>query len=225
VKIAPSVLAYDPANLRGAVEIATKGGADLIHLDVIDGHFAPNITFGPATIKALRHSTRIPFDTHLMISRPRQYIHEFLDAGSNRIILHLEEMDEAVFDTLFAIINSYDKDVGVALKPGTELPKWMEKRLARIATVLILTVNPGFSGQRMDKMQFPKIERISKLVDEQGLNVDIEVDGGITAANVAEVARLGGNCIVAGAGIYSQPDPVKAIADLREAAKAARSGS
>jgi ribulose-phosphate 3-epimerase len=225
VKIAPSILAYDLGNLRGAVDIATKGGADMVHLDVIDGHFAPNISFGAGTVKALRESSRLKFDVHLMISQPRRYVYDFLDADSDVLIFQAEVLDQPVFDILFAIVNSYGKRMGLALKPETDLPKWAEDRLGRLNTVQILTVNPGFSGQRMDTKQFQKIERISKLVDQKGLDVDIEIDGGIDAGNIQEVAKRGGNAFVAGASVYRQPDPVQAIANLRELAKAARGGS
>jgi ribulose-phosphate 3-epimerase len=224
VKIAPSVLAYDLTNLRGAVDIAAKGGADLLHLDVIDGHFAPNITFGPDTVRALREKTRMKFDVHLMISEPRRYVHEFLEAGADIVIFHVETIDMAVFDSLFAIARSYKKEVGLALKPETDLPRWVEGRLDRLRTILVLTVQPGFSGQRMDVSQFPKIERINKLVTERGLDIDIEIDGGVELGNIHEVARRGGNSFVAGAGVYRQPDPASAISKLREDAKAARSG-
>jgi ribulose-phosphate 3-epimerase len=222
VKIAPSILAYDLSNLRAAVDIAEKGGADMAHLDVIDGHFAPNITFGAGTVKALRIGSKIKFDTHLMISQPRRFVHEFLEAGSDVVIFHVEVIDEASFDVLFAIVNAYGSKIGLALKPETELPKWAASRLGRIKTILVLTVNPGFSGQKMDKRQFAKIERINKLVTDSGADVDIEIDGGVEEDNIAEVAKLGGNSFVAGAGVYRRPDPALAIATLRQKAKAAR---
>ena len=223
-KIAPSILAYDLGNLRGAVEIANKGGADLIHLDVIDGHFAPNITFGAGTIRALRRSSRLKFEAHLMIDNPRPYVHDYAEAGADTLVFQTEVLDPASFDALFAVARSYDKQVGLALKPETDLPKWVEERLGRLTTILILTVNPGFSGQKMDVNQFPKIERISKIVQERGYETDVEVDGGVDAQNIDEVAKRGGNCFVAGAGVYAQPDPVQAIADLRANADAARGG-
>jgi len=222
VKIAPSVLAYDLANLRGAVDIAEKGGAELAHLDVIDGHFAPNITFGPGMVKALRRGSHLKFDTHLMVSEPGRYVRDFLDAGSDILVFHAEVIDQAAFDALFEVVRSYKKEVGLALKPGTDLPKWAEDRLDRLRTILILTVNPGFSGQKMDVNQFPKIERINRLVSERGLDLDIEIDGGVELGNIQEVARRGGNSFVAGAGVYGQPDPVNAIGRLRDAAKVAR---
>ena len=223
-KIAPSVLAYDLGNLRGAVEIANKGGADLIHLDVIDGHFAPNITFGAGTIRALRRASRLKFEAHLMIDNPRPYVHDYAEAGADTLVFQAEVLDPASFDALFAVVRSYDKHVGVALKPETDLPKWVEDRLGRLATILILTVNPGFSGQKMDVNQFGKIERIGKIVRERGYETDVEIDGGIDAQNIHEVAKRGGNSFVAGAGVYGQPDPVQAISLLRAKADAARSG-
>ena len=222
VKIAPSILAYDLGNLRGAVDIAAKGGADLIHIDVIDGHFAPNITFGAGTVRALRKSTRMKFETHLMIDQPRRFVDDFIAAGSDSLVFQAEVLDAASFDALFAIVRASGRQIGLALKPETDLPKWAEERLGRMVTLLILTVNPGFSGQKMDVTQFPKIERLSKLVADRGFETDVEVDGGIDATNIHEVARRGGNSFVAGAGVYGQPDPVQAIAKLRENAIAAR---
>ncbi len=222
VKVAPSILAGDLGNLRGAVEIATRGGADLIHVDVIDGHFAPNISFGAGTIKALRGKGSIPFDVHLMIEQPRWRIHDFLEVGSDRVVVQVETIDEPGFDALFAVVRSYGKGVGLALKPETDLPKWAEQRLGRLATLLILTVNPGFSGQKMDAKQFPKIERIAKLIAEKGYQLDLEIDGGIDETNVQEIARRGGDTFVAGAGVYRQPDPIQAIANIRDNATKAK---
>jgi ribulose-phosphate 3-epimerase len=225
VKIAPSVLAYDLSDLRGAVEIADRGGADIVHLDVIDGHFAPNITFGAGTIKALRKTSKLVFEAHLMISEPARYLGAFLDAGSDIVVVHAETIDGAAFDALYDLAHSKGKQIGLALKPGTELPGWAEERLDKMKTIIVLTVNPGFSGQKMDVGQFPKIQRIDGLITKRGLDVDIEVDGGIDSGNVGEVARIGGNSFVAGAGVYNQPDPALAIAKLRQNAMAVRSGA
>lgn len=225
VKIAPSVLAYDLSDLRGAVGIADRGGADLVHLDVIDGHFAPNITFGAGTIRALRKNSKLVFEAHLMISEPARYLRDFLDAGSDIVVVHAETVDGPAFDALYAMVHSFGKQIGLALKPGTELPGWAEERLDRLKTIIVLTVNPGFSGQKMDVSQFPKIERLDRLISGKGLDVDIEVDGGIDSSNVSEVAKAGGNSFVAGAGVYNQPDPVLAISKIRQNAMAARSGA
>jgi ribulose-phosphate 3-epimerase len=227
IKIAPSILAYDLGDLREGLEIASRGGADQIHLDVIDGRFAPNITFGPGTIKALRPRSKMKFDTHLMISEPRLYVDRFIEAGSDLLTFQAEALDAAAFDTLHALVHSKEKEMGLALKPETQLPAWAEERLGKLSTLLLLTVNPGFSGQKMDVSVFPKIKMLSRLVAEKGLEIDIEVDGGIDEENVHEVVAQGGNVLVAGAGVYGRPDPVRAIGGLREraAAAAVRGGS
>jgi ribulose-phosphate 3-epimerase len=222
IKIAPSILAYDLSDLKEGLSIASKGGADQIHLDVIDGHFAPNITFGPGTVKALRARSGMKFDTHLMISDPHLYVDRFLDAGSDLLTFQAEALDPASFDSLHSKISSRGKEMGLALKPGTQLPAWAEERLRLLSALLLLTVNPGFSGQPMEVSVFPKIEKLSAMISEKGLDVDVEVDGGIDAGNVGEVARLGGNVFVAGAGVYGKPDPVGAIAELRRVASSAR---
>ena len=227
IKIAPSILAYDLGNLSEGLEIASRGGADQIHLDVIDGRFAPNITFGPGTVRALRPRSKMKFDTHLMISEPRLYVDRFIEAGSDLLTFQAEAIDGAAFDVLHAAVHSRGKEMGLALRPETQLPGWAEERLDRLSTLLLLTVNPGFSGQKMDVSVFPKIEKLSGLVAEQGLDIDIEVDGGIDEENVHEVVARGGNVFVAGAGVYGRPDPVKAIGGLRDravAAAAARGG-
>ncbi|MGA2664975.1 MAG: ribulose-phosphate 3-epimerase [Nitrososphaerales archaeon] len=226
IKIAPSILAYDLSDLAAGLEIASRGGADQIHLDVIDGRFAPNITFGPGTVKALRSRSRMKFDTHLMISEPRLYVERFIDAGSDLLTFQAEVLDAASFDALASIVRSRGKEMGLALRPETALPGWAEDRLGALSAILLLTVNPGFSGQAMDRSVLPKIERVRRLADERGLALDIEVDGGIDAGNVQEVAGRGGNVFVAGAGVYGRPDPAGAIGELRaRAAVATRGGA
>ncbi|MGA2199956.1 MAG: ribulose-phosphate 3-epimerase, partial [Nitrososphaerales archaeon] len=175
IKIAPSILAYDLGNLREGLDIASRGGADQIHLDIIDGRFAPNITFGPGTVKALRPRTKMKFDTHLMIADPRMYVERFIEAGSDLLTFQAEVLDPVVFDTLHAVIRSRGKEMGLALKPETQLPVWAEERLHKLSALLLLTVNPGFSGQTMDVTVFPKLEKLSRLVAEKGLDLDVEV--------------------------------------------------
>jgi ribulose-phosphate 3-epimerase len=225
VKIAPSILAYDLGDLKEGLDIASRGGADQIHLDVIDGRFAPNITFGPGTVKALRPRSKMKFDTHLMIAEPRLYVDRFIEAGSDLLTFQAEVLDPEAFDELHSRIRSKGKEMGLALKPETQLPPWAEARLGRLSALLLLTVNPGFSGQTMDVSVLPKVEKLSRLVAERGLDLDVEVDGGIDEANVDEVAKRGGNVFVAGAGVYGRPDPVGAIAELRARALAVRGGS
>ncbi len=225
VKIAPSILAYDLANLGEGLDIASRGGADQIHLDVIDGRFAPNITFGPGTVKALRPRSKMKFDTHLMIAEPRLYVDRFIEAGSDLLTFQAEVLNPETFDILHSKIRSEGREMGLALKPETQLPAWAQERLDRLSALLLLTVNPGFSGQAMDVSVLPKVERLSALVAEKGLDLDIEVDGGIDEGNVDEVARRGGNVLVAGAGVYGRPDPVRAIGELRAKALAVRGGN
>ena len=225
IRIAPSILAWDLGDLERAVEISVQGRADQVHLDVIDGHFAPNITFGPGTVKALRRRCDLKFDTHLMIDRPDLYVDKFLDAGSDLLTFHAEVLDGKSFDGLHRKIASKGKEVGLALKPRTELPHWASDRLDKISTLVVMTVNPGFSGQSMDMSVMPKLAQVNELLKDKGLSTDIEVDGGVEPENVHEVVARGGNVLVAGAGVYAKKDPVGAISTLRRMAEEARKGS
>jgi ribulose-phosphate 3-epimerase len=225
ILVAPSILAWNLGMLGEAVQIASKGKADMIHLDVIDGHFAPNITFGAGTVKALRKVSPLTFDTHLMISEPLRYVDRFIEAGSDILTFHVEVLTPETFDALYAKVQGRGRRMGIALKPESELPRWAEERLSDLSTVIVMTVNPGFSGQTMDMSVMPKLERISRLVEEKGYGTNIEIDGGVEPENVGEVVRRGGNLLVAGAGVYGKRDPVAAIGELRARAVAARGGA
>ena len=218
IKIAPSILAWDLGDLEGAIQISVKGGADQVHLDIIDGHFAPNITFGPGTVKALRGRCELKFDTHLMIDSPQVYVDKFLEAGSDLLTFHAEVLTGTKFDDLYRAVHANGGEMGLAIKPETEFPGWAEDRLDKISTIVVMTVNPGFSGQTMDKSVMPKLQKISALVGNRGLPTDIEVDGGVEPENVQEVVKSGGNVLVAGAGVFGKKDPVNAISVLRERA-------
>ena len=222
IRIAPSILAWDLGDLEGAVRISVAGGADQVHLDVIDGHFAPNITFGPGTVRALRPLCDLKFDTHLMIENPRLYAAKFLDAGSDLLTFHAEVLNGESFDELCSIVKGRGKEVGLALKPQTPMPPWAAERLDKVSTLVVMTVNPGFSGQTMDMSVMPKLSEVSSLVRSKGLRTDIEVDGGVEPDNVQDVVRRGGNVLVAGVGIFAKKDPVKAISALRERAEKAK---
>jgi len=218
IKIAPSILAWDLGDLEGAIQISVKGGADQVHLDVIDGHFAPNITFGPGTVKALRSRCDLKFDTHMMIDSPHLYVDKFLEAGSDLLTFHAEVLNGSRFDDLYRAIHAKGKELGLAIKPKTQLPRWASDRLDRISTLVVMTVNPGFSGQSMDMSVMPKLQEVSALVKDRGFMTDIEVDGGVEPENVHNVVKSGGNVLVAGAGVYGKKDPIRAISVLRERA-------
>jgi ribulose-phosphate 3-epimerase len=220
VRIAPSILAGDMGNLRHAVEQAVEGGADLIHLDVIDGHFAPNITFGPGTIKSLRNVSSLPFDAHLMINDPLTYAERFLDAGCDTLTVHAEVIDGRRFTKLLRIVRARGKRIGLALKPSTPLPVWAHRRLSDLDVLLIMTVNPGFSGQTLDPRVLPKLQELSGLASRVSVDTEIEVDGGVDLSNASEVVKRGANILVAGAAVYGTPDPIGAIRALRESCSA-----
>ncbi len=221
IRVAPSILAWDLAYLGNALDICVEGKADQVHLDVIDGHFAPNITFGPGTVKALRRRCDLKFDTHLMIDQPQFYAEKFFDAGSDLLTFHVEVLSEERFDELHSVAKRRGKEVGLAIRPSTELPEWAVQRLDNLSALIVMTVNPGFSGQAMDMSVMPKLERISKLLAEKGRHTDVEIDGGIEPENVQEVVKRGGNVLVAGAGVYAKKDPVRAISVIRERAELA----
>jgi ribulose-phosphate 3-epimerase len=218
IKIAPSILAADLSDLKSAMKDATDGGADLIHLDVIDGHFAPNITFGPGTVKALRPVCDLPFDTHLMISDPLFYIDKFINAGSDIMTVHSEALTARKFDLLEARIHQNGRRIGLALKPATSMPGWALERLGKIDVLLVMTVNPGFSGQLLEQSVFPKLAKLSVSARGKNPKIDVEVDGGVEASNVHEVVKRGANVLVAGAAVFGKKDVSQSISELRSAA-------
>ncbi len=221
IKIAPSILAGDLGHLAEAVTLADEGGADQVHLDVIDGHFAPNITFGAGTVKALRNVSDLPFDTHLMLSDPLKYAPKFIEAGSDILSFHAEVLDESSFAELRSLLRKEGVKMGLAIKPKTPLPQWARESLDKFDVLLVMTVNPGFSGQELDPTVLPKLGDLYSLVRRGGSEVDIEVDGGVEEGNVSEVVRMGGNILVAGAGVYAKGDAARAIKSLRERALSA----
>jgi ribulose-phosphate 3-epimerase len=160
-----------------------------------------------------------------MIDHPVLYAEKFLEAGSDLLSFHAEVLNGSSFDDLHRLVKSKGKEMGLAIKPRTELPKWAEDRLDRISTLVVMTVNPGFSGQSMDMSVMPKLQKVSELVEDRGTGTDVEVDGGVEPENVKEVVMRGGNVLVAGAGVYAKKDPVAAISVLRERARRARGPS
>lgn len=212
IKIAPSLLSADFARL--AEELETVASADILHLDVMDGHFVPNITIGPPIIKALRKRTRLPFDCHLMISEPQKYIDRFLDAGADMISIHVET--EPHLQRALQMIRDGGAKAGIAINPATSAES-LSTAIEFCDYVLVMTVNPGFGGQKFIEPVVPKIRHISGLIRERGLGVDIEVDGGIDARTAPMVVAAGASILVAGQAVFGQPDRAAAMESIRSA--------
>ena len=212
LRIAPSILSSDFGNLLGEVQRVEEGGADLLHIDVMDGHFVPNITVGPLVVEALHGKTKLPLDVHLMIERPEQYIGQFARAGASYITVHAEAC--AHLHRVVALIKEKGALAGVALNPATSLTA-LDYILGDVDLVLIMSVNPGFGGQAFIPSAVPKIQALKRLIDEKDLTTDIEVDGGINARTAPEVVDAGARILVAGSAIFGQKDVKETIASLR----------
>ncbi|MTI47718.1 MAG: ribulose-phosphate 3-epimerase [Firmicutes bacterium] len=207
IKVAPSVLSADFSKLEEELKKIEGGGADMVHLDIMDGHFVPNITFGAPVIKKLRKVTDVPFDVHLMIEKPERYIEDFVDAGADIITVH-QEASVHLHRTIQQI-KSYGIKAAVALNPSTPLGE-IEYVLDQLDMVLIMTVNPGFGGQSLIDSMENKVRKLKKMIDKKGLNIDIQVDGGIKLDNLKEVVDWGANVIVAGSAIFGSEDATEA---------------
>jgi len=214
VKIAPSILAADQADLKNEVAKVELAGADMIHVDVSDGHFAPNISLGPDTVQSLRQVTRLPLDVHLMIEEPEKFLDRFIDAGGDIVTVHAEVVDENRLLDLSRTAHSAGKKLGLALKPSTPLPSWFQARLDDIDLVLILSVNPGFAGQQFMPSILPKLAESVELIGDRGL--EIEVDGGVDQKNAAQIVKAGATVLVAGASIFRKGDVKTAIQQIRD---------
>ncbi len=210
IKLAPSILAADFARLLEDVKKVENAGCEYLHIDVMDGHFVPNITLGPAIVKSLRKDVNMVFDAHLMIENPDQYVKDFVDAGCDLIVVHQEACRH--LHRTIQNIKSHRIKVGVALNPATPI-ETIKNVLQDIDMVLIMTVNPGFGGQSFIESMIPKIQELKSLIDSQNLNVDIQVDGGIKPENVASIVKAGANIIVAGSAIFNSDD-IKSTVDL-----------
>jgi len=212
-KIAPSILSADFTKLGEEIKAVEKAGADYIHIDVMDGHFVPNITVGPMIVKAARRATGLPLDVHLMIENPELYIDDFVKAGSDLISVHAETV--AHLHRLLGVIREAGVKAGAALNPATPLSS-IEYVLEHVDMVVLMTVNPGFGGQSFIPEVLPKITELKKMIVQRGMKLDIEVDGGINVKNIAQVAQAGANVFVAGNAIFGSNNYAETISKMRE---------
>jgi len=213
VKIAPSILSADFARLGEEIQDVERGGADWIHVDVMDGHFVPNITIGPLIVDAIRPVTKLPLDVHLMIEEPDRYIPQFAKSGADWITVH-QEACRHLHRTIH-LIKEQGVKAGVVLNPATPLVT-IESMLPDLDMVLLMTVNPGFGGQKFIPSVVAKIRELRRLLDERGLgHVDIEIDGGVNKETARQCIEAGATVLVAGNAVFNQPDRAQAIAAIR----------
>ncbi len=214
IEIAPSILSADFTKLGQQIGLVEGAGASLLHVDVMDGRFVPNITVGLPVVKAISRATQLPIDAHLMIVEPGRYAEEFVKAGAQMVSIHIEA-DPHAHRTLSAI-RAAGAQAGVAINPTTPLSA-LDEALKFADYVLLMSVNPGFGGQAFIPESLDKVRRLRKMIDERGVKARIEIDGGIDADNIAEVASAGAEIIVSGSAIFGAPDPAVALRKLREA--------
>lgn len=213
--IAPSILSADFTRLGDDIRDVVAGGADIIHVDVMDGHFVPNITIGPLIVKALRKITDKPLDVHLMISNPDFYIEEFANAGADWITVHVETCPH--LHRTIQCIKGYGKKAGAVLNPSTSLST-LEEILPELDLVMLMSVNPGFGGQSFIPSSIEKIRRLKEMIDERNLSVGIEIDGGVSPATIADIAGAGANIFVAGSAVFGKQDYAAVISELKRLA-------
>ena len=212
IKISPSILSSDYGNLSSEIKRMEACGADMLHIDVMDGHFVPNITLGAPIVKCIRKSSTLPFDVHLMISDPYKYIPDFVNAGSDIITFHAEA-DSDIEKTIDLILAS-GKKAGLSVKPKTPVEA-VYPYLDKLSMVLVMTVEPGFGGQAFMEDMMPKVSAVRSEIDRRGLDVDIQVDGGINKDTISIAAKAGANVFVSGNAIFSSDDAEKTIADFK----------
>jgi len=215
VKIAPSILSADYTNLARQVELAEKGGADMFHIDVMDGHFVPNITVGPLIVTTMRRCTKLPLDVHLMIQHPDKMVKAFSDAGADDLTVHIESSHDV--SKTIRMIRDLGKDPGVVVNPPTPVEKAF-RFLDKVDILLVMTVNPGFPGQKFMPEVLPKIRAARDYIDREGLRVELEVDGGVNVDTAPKVAAAGADILVAGSAIFSGRI-VRRIKDIRQRAE------
>ncbi|MBK8467355.1 MAG: ribulose-phosphate 3-epimerase [Chloracidobacterium sp.] len=212
-EIAPSILSADFTKLGEAIASVRSGGANILHVDVMDGHFVPNITIGLPVVKSIRKATDMTIDAHLMIEEPGRYAVEFVTAGADMVSVHVEA-DVHLQRTLTAIKNAGAK-AGIAINPATPI-ECLTEALPYADFVLLMSVNPGFGGQKFIPTMLDKLRRLKEMIDARGLLTEIEIDGGIDASNISEIAAAGANIVVAGSAVFSQGDPAAAVTKLIE---------
>ena len=215
-KIAPSILSADFSRLGEEVAAIEAGGADYVHIDVMDGHFVPNITIGPLVVEAVRRVTKLPLDVHLMIAEPDRYVESFAKAGADIIVVHAEATIH--LHRTVQLIKSLGKRAGVSLNPATPLNA-LEYVLDELDLVLLMTVNPGFGGQSFIEACIPKIQALRGMLDKRGLETELEVDGGVKTSNIARIAHAGADVFVAGSAVFESPDYAATISELKRKAK------
>jgi len=214
-KIAPSILSADFSRLGDEIRALETSGADYVHVDVMDGGFVPNITIGPLVVEAARRITALPLDVHLMIDRPDSYISDFAAAGADIIVVHAEATRH--LHRTVQLIKSFGKKAGVALNPATPL-NFLDHVLVDLDLVLLMTVNPGFGGQSFIPACLEKICAMRAMLDERGLEIELEVDGGVKIDNIAEISRAGADVFVAGSAVFGSPDYGATIAEMKRLA-------
>jgi ribulose-phosphate 3-epimerase len=220
IEIAPSILAANFAKLGDDVRVVEEAGADIIHVDVMDGHFVPNISLGIPVLASLRKATHLPLDVHLMIEQPELYIADFIRAGGNRILVHQEATVH--LDRALAMIRELGAEAGAAINPATPVTMLSEV-LDKVDTVLVMTVNPGFGGQKFIPNTYEKIRQLNQMRARYNATFRIEVDGGVDLENTAELAQAGANTFVAGTSIFHTADPAAATRQLKKLATQALS--
>ena len=220
IEIAPSILASNFARLGEEIHTVEHAGADVIHVDVMDGHFVPNISIGIPVVESLRKATRLPLDVHLMIERPEEYIEDFVRAGATRVLVHQEATVH--LDRALAMIRKHGAEAGAAINPATPV-LMLSDVLDKLDTVLVMSVNPGFGGQKFIRGALEKIRQLNQWRTRYNASFRIEVDGGVDLGNVAELAQAGANTFVAGSSIFHASDPAGATRQLHKLATEALS--